>query len=166
MYHGGVAKTVSGDDYLPEEFNYATMVCLPKKTAGVHPQFGDFYTPENTRPLSIVNTDNRILAIAGQIQIEKAAKEWVSDMQQGFIKGRSMVENIFKIDLAAKRTLEDRTTDIPSCGAIVLFDFKAAFPSVDQAFLINALKKFGFSDNWIRYVEKLYIRNNQKIGNP
>jgi hypothetical protein len=166
MYHGGVAKTVSGEDYLPEEFNYATMVCLPKKTAGVHPQLGDFYTPENTRPLSSVNTDNRILAIAGQIQIEKTAKEWVSDMQQGFINGRSMVENILKIDLAAKRTLKNRTTDIPSGGAIVLFDFKAAFPSVDQGFLINALKKFGFDDNWIRYVKKLYIRNNQKIGNP
>jgi hypothetical protein len=37
---------------------------------------------------------------------------------------------------------------------------------VDQHFLINALKKFGLSDNWIRYVKKLYIRNNQKIGNP
>jgi hypothetical protein len=96
MYYGGGAKTINGEDYLPEEFNYATMVCLPKKAAGVHPQYGDFYTPENTRPLSIVNTDNRISAIAGQIQIEKAAKSWVSDMQQGFIKGRSMVENTSK----------------------------------------------------------------------
>jgi hypothetical protein len=113
-----------------------------------------------------VNTDNRILAIAGQIRIEKAAKEWVSDMQQGFIKGRSMVENILKVNLAAKQTLKNRTTDIPSCGAIVLFEFKAAFPSVDQSFLIAALKKFGFNDNWIRYVEKLYVRGNQKIGCP
>jgi hypothetical protein len=87
-------------------------------------------------------------------------------MQQGFIKGRSMVENILKVDLAAKRTLKHRTTDIPSCGAIVLFDFRAAFPSVDQDFLIRALQKFGFNKNWISFIKKLYIRNNQKIGNP
>ena len=100
---------------------------------------GAFYTPENTRHLSIVNTDNHILVIAGQIWIEEAAKGWVSDMQQGFIKGRSMAENILKVDLAAKKVMLNRTTDIPSCGAIILFDFKAAFPSVDQGFLITAL---------------------------
>jgi hypothetical protein len=75
-------------------------------------------------------------------------------MQQGFIKGRSMVENTLKVDLAAKRTLKNRTTDIPSCGAIVLFDFRAAFPSVDQAFLVKAPKQFGFGDNWLKYIEK------------
>jgi hypothetical protein len=37
MYFGGRTKTMNGEDYLPEEFNYATMVCLPKKIAGVHP---------------------------------------------------------------------------------------------------------------------------------
>jgi hypothetical protein len=104
MYHGGPLRTMDGQPFIPEYFNYATMVCLPKKVAGVHPQFGDLYTPENTRPLSIVNTDNRILAIAGQIRIEKNAKEWVSDMQQGFIKGISMAENILKVDLAAKKS--------------------------------------------------------------
>ena len=166
MYYGGSAKTVDGQGYLPEDFNHATMVCLPKKVAGVHAQFGEFYTPENTRPLSIVNTDNRILAIAGQICFEKAAKHWVSDMQQGFIKGRSMVENILMVDLAAKQVMKNRTTDIPSCGAIVLFDFRAAFPSVDQDFLFDVLKKFGLHDNWVRYVKKLYVRNIQTIGNP
>jgi hypothetical protein len=131
MFHGGTLRTMDGLPFVPEEFNYATMVCLPPKIAGVHPQFGDYYTPENTRPLSIVNTDNRILAIAGQIRIERAAKTWVSDMQQGFIKGRSMAENMLKVDLAVKKDMLNRTTAIPSCGAIVLFDFKAAFPSVD-----------------------------------
>ena len=69
MYYVGGVSTLDGEDYLLGELNYATMVCLSKKIAGVHPQFC-----ENTRPLSIVNTDNRILAIPGQIRIENAAK--------------------------------------------------------------------------------------------
>ena len=75
-----------------------------------------------------------------------------------------MAENIFKVDLAAKKVMLNRTTAIPSCGAIVLFDFKAAFPSVDQGFLISALQKIGMNANWIRYVKALYVRNVQKIG--
>ena len=70
MYHGGPLRTIDGQPFIPEHLSYVIMVCLPKKVAGAHPQFGDLYTSENTRPLSIVNTDNRILAIAGQIRIE------------------------------------------------------------------------------------------------
>ena len=73
--------TVAGkgeDDYCRKEFNYATMVCLPKKAAGVHAQLGEFYTPENTRPLSIVNTDNHLIANAYRMVLEPIASEWVS----------------------------------------------------------------------------------------
>ena len=31
MYYGGGARTVNNEDYLPHEFNFATMVCLPRK---------------------------------------------------------------------------------------------------------------------------------------
>ena len=85
-------------------------------------------------------------------------------MEQGYIRGRSMAENILKVDLAAKKVMLNRTTDIPTCGAIVFFDFKAAFPSVDQGFLIKALQRIGMNAEWIRYVSALYLRYIQKIG--
>ena len=47
------------EDSLPFGFNFSTLVCLPKKVAGVDPLLGDYYTPADVRPLMIVNTDNR-----------------------------------------------------------------------------------------------------------
>ena len=81
----------SNDDLRIDEDNDRVSVSV----AGTHDQLGDYFTPENTRPLSIVNTDNRILAIAAQLQIEEVAKHWVTNDQQGFIKCRSMNSNIF-----------------------------------------------------------------------
>eukprot|EP00975_Prorocentrum_lima_P007007 1504258-Prorocentrum_lima.AAC.1 len=44
---------VQGVAILPPDFNHARLICLPKKAAGTHEEFGDFYTCENTRPLSV-----------------------------------------------------------------------------------------------------------------
>ena len=43
---------------------------LPKKIAGVDPLLGDYYTAADTRPLVIVNTDNRLLASAMRVRME------------------------------------------------------------------------------------------------
>ena len=39
-------------------YNLSTLVCLPKSPSGEDVEFGEFYAPANTRPLSIVNWDN------------------------------------------------------------------------------------------------------------
>ena len=46
-------------------YNLGSLVCLAKKPAGTDTTIGDFFTPEGTRPLSIVNCDNRIVASVG-----------------------------------------------------------------------------------------------------
>ena len=107
MLSGEVLTGVFGDltreeQWVPEDFNSAVMACLPKKPAGTDPILGDFYTPENTRPLSIVNTDNRLLAAALKRTLEKPTDAWVSEAQQGVIPGRSMVSNILQVDKEAK----------------------------------------------------------------
>ena len=73
----GAGQTMQSPDFpdrvreayglFPEEshpFNLGTLVCLPKKPVAHHQGVGDVYTPETTRPLSIVDTSNRILANA------------------------------------------------------------------------------------------------------
>ena len=83
------------------DFNLGLLCCLPKKAAGVHDQFGEFYTPADTRPLSIVNTDNRIIASALRLAWEPIFYDWVSKAQIDFLKGRSMLANIIDIDEAS-----------------------------------------------------------------
>ena len=77
-----------------------------------------------------------------------------------------MAVNILKVDIVANRILKSRTTDIPSCGAIALFDSKALLPSSDHAFLIAALQKYGLHENWVCYIQKPRVRNDERVGNP
>ena len=79
-------------------FNHAILCCLPKTAARTDPVHGNVHTPEQTRPLSIVNTDNRLVANAYRLLLEPILKDWVSEMQRGFLPGRSMLSNIVDVD--------------------------------------------------------------------
>eukprot|EP00969_Alexandrium_andersonii_P035656 1561914-Alexandrium_andersonii.AAC.1 len=63
------------------------MIFLPKKASGNIPTLGDYYLPENTRPLSIMGTDNRLLASAVKFCLHDFLVHWVSTAQQGFLTG-------------------------------------------------------------------------------
>jgi hypothetical protein len=71
------------------DFNVGSMVFLPKKPAGNDPLFGDYYTAADMRPLTIVNTDNRLITNAYRLRAEPALAAWISDMQRGFLSDRS-----------------------------------------------------------------------------
>ena len=53
-------------DETGHDFNLGLLVCLGKKPESHDDIHGDIYTPDSTRPLSIVNTDNRIIANAAK----------------------------------------------------------------------------------------------------
>ena len=114
------------------------LACIPKKVDEHHPQHGAVYTAEGTRPLSIVDTANRILASACRYRWEPTLAAWVSPEQRGFLPGRSILANVVDVEEAA--TEFAMTEDDPS---IFLFDFSAAFPSIHQTFLLAALEHIG-----------------------
>ena len=62
------------------DFNLGIMCGLPKKATGVHETHGDYYEASATRPLSIVNTDNRLLASAARTRWEPIFNAWVSQV--------------------------------------------------------------------------------------
>ena len=48
-------------------FNLSVLCCLPKKSSGSNAEVGARYEALATRPLAIVNTDNRIMASAARL---------------------------------------------------------------------------------------------------
>jgi len=80
------------------DFNTGLLCCLPKKATGVHEIHGEFYGAGDTRPLAIVNTDNRLIASAMRLAWEPLLNSWISKAQRGFLKGRSILMNILDID--------------------------------------------------------------------
>jgi len=140
-------------------FNLGNMVFLPKKPAGCHPLFGEFFSPGDVRPLVIVNTDNRLIANAFRRQWEPILDSWISASQQGFLPGRSMASNIIGIDFEAQRASLSHER-----AGILLFDFRAAFPSVSQEFLHKMLEILNLPVEARWAVRNLYCHHKCNIS--
>jgi hypothetical protein len=88
-------------------------------------------------------------------------------MQKGFLKGRSMLSNVVTIDHEAMRVSLQCDS-----GAIVLFDFKAAFPSIDRDFMIHSLEWLGMPEKQLNFIRAMYhrtlgrIRTSGGVGQP
>ena len=65
---GGNATNLISSAYEDEPLSYnaSLWVCLPKKPSGQTETGDDFYDPESTRPLALVNTDNCLVAAAAK----------------------------------------------------------------------------------------------------
>ena len=86
-------------------------------------------------PLSTPTTGSlpTLLASAG-----KTFHCWVSEMQRGFLHGRSMLGNVVDVDIQAM------TVSLQEAGgAVVLFDFAAASPSMSHDYLSIVLAHLG-----------------------
>jgi hypothetical protein len=139
---------------VPEDLTVSFLCCLPKKPAGRDAEFVEYLTPDCTRPLSVGNTDARIIANAYRGMLERIAKELVANMQQGFLTGRSLLRNVLDIDFESMRVSL-------TChrGALVLFDFESAFPSISRTYLFRTLNEVGLPVGVINMVEALYRKN-------
>ena len=137
-----------------DDFNFAFLYCIPKAVSFVDPTKGDIYKPSATRPLSVVNTDNRCLANGLRMCFEQPANEWISKAQRGFLQGRHMLRNVLDVDFHSLKITLKRAR-----GAIVLLDFEAAFPSMDHAFMLDTLSAIGVPPGVIKAVRLLYKNN-------
>ena len=141
------------------DYNKSTLICLPKKVAGHDELLGDYYTPETTRPLSIVNCDNRIVANAVRIRWEPHLRHWVKSRQQGFIQGRSILTNLLELEMESMLTALEGNE-----GACVLLDFSAAFPSISQDFLHESLKHIGIPQHARNVLNTLYSQSYCQVS--
>ncbi|CAK0886943.1 unnamed protein product [Prorocentrum cordatum] len=60
-------------------YNLGTLVCLPKAPTGEDPELGAFYHASDTRPPSVVNADNRLVASAMRWRWEEHLGAYVQD---------------------------------------------------------------------------------------
>ena len=138
-------------------YNTSTLVCLPKEATGEDPGLGAYYAPGATRPLSIVNADNRIIASAMRVRWEEHLKLYVRERQQGFLKGRSMIKNLLEVETAMLLTALEGDN-----GAAIFLDFEAAFPSIAQGYTATVLKQVGVPQAALNSFNFFITRANAK----
>ena len=118
----------------PAEFNHAILVLLPKKPS-VEVDGTKWYGAKDTRPLSVVNADNRIIANVFRKALASFAEKVRRPEQRGFLNHRYLMENIIDIDFHRRKMyLED--TD----GSLLLVDRAAALPLLSQEYLFQVLQ--------------------------
>jgi len=134
----------------PPNFNEAFLYLLPKKPLS---EVDDMpaYGAADTRPLSVCNTDNRLLSGFLRWELEESLNKWICVAQRGFLPNRWMLDNVLDVDCVAQRACLKG-----SWGALLLFDFHAAFPSLAHDCIFKVLRSIGISQGHLAAIQRLY----------
>ena len=115
---------------------------------------------KNWRPVSILNTDYKILTKALSNRLQPLLSKLISSDQVGYIKDRQIADNIRIIDDIMSYT---HLKHLP--GYILLVDFEKAFDSVEWSFLYKTLKAFNFGTCFIQWIKILHTNIQSCVSN-
>ena len=114
----------------------------------------------NYRPISLLNTDYKILSYTLASRIKKVIGKIINTDQTGYIKKRFIGFNLRQIqdiiDYADKFNVE---------GAILFIDFSKAFDTLNWNFMDQTLQHFGFNNSFRTWIKTLYTEINSSVIN-
>ena len=110
---------------------------------------------KNWRPISLTNSDYKLLAKTLANRLSDVIHSIVSPDQVGFIKGRRASTLLRLIDDVIEQLNQDK-----SPGLLVSIDYTQAFDRISKDFMIAAFEKFGFGPDFIQWV-KVIMANTQ-----
>ena len=128
---------------LPRSITATNIVLIPKVQC---PQ--DF---TQYRPISLCNFINKVLSRILSDRLAQILPRLISLQQSGFVKGRKIVDNFL--------LAQEMVTDIgkPSRGGnvVVKLDMMKTYDRVSWCFLLQVMRRFGFSETWIDAIWRL-----------
>ena len=119
---------------------------------------GDRAQLKNYRPISLSNTDYKILAFVLANRLHKVIDRIISNEQTAYIKKRFIGENI-RILLDTIEYFERKNEPV----VILFLDFEKAYDSIEWEFIFISLSKFGFQEKFINWVKILYKKPSFSI---
>ena len=130
------------------------VICLIPK------QGKDLTKLESWRPLSILNTDYKIIAKVLAKRLKGALSEIINPDQIGYMQNRFCGENIRLIS-----DITDYCTLLKTPCLILLADFEKAFDKISWNFLHCCLKRFGFGISFQKWISILYNNIESCVSN-
>jgi hypothetical protein len=123
-----------GDRHLSRQQKQGVIVCVPKK--------GRPKTPENYRPITLLNMDYKIQARLIAATLRPILADLHHPSQHCGVPGTSIFDAVATIrDAIAYAGTEQR----PLC--VVSLDFKEAFDRISQTYILSAMRSNSFSDS-------------------
>ena len=126
----------------PPDFNNAIFHLLPKKNTG---------WVSDTRPLSVSNTANRIIASVIKRSIQDSLYSFINRDQCGFWPGRNMEENLDYFDELFYKALDGEEE-----YSMFLFDIAKAFDSVSHDTIHTLLAHVGLPAGFCNAIKGLF----------
>ena len=127
---------------LPNSQNYGLLTLLFKK--------GEQASLSNWRPVSLLNTDCKILAKALSTRLGKVLAHIVADDQTCGVPGRTILNNVFILH----DVVICKQKNIPA--GIISIDQMKTFDRVNWAFMYKTLQAFGFQETFVKWIKLLY----------
>ncbi|XP_075086274.1 uncharacterized protein LOC142168985 [Nicotiana tabacum] len=132
---------------LPKFITHTNFVLLPKKK--------NVATFSDMRPISLSNFSNKIISRVIHERLVELLPSLISPNQAGFVKGRSIVENI----LLTQDIIKDiRLRGKPS-NVVIKLDMAKAYDRVLWLFLTKVLRQMGFGEIFIDMIFRLVSNN-------
>ena len=112
---------------------------------------GDTADVNNYRPITVLNTDYRVLSRVLAKRFNAAMKTHIHKHQTAFLSGRRIADNIFLLQILPEILQEHEQQ-----GAIAFLDIAKAYDTVDRSFLVQVMRQQGASQGMIQWVELLF----------
>ncbi|XP_019232503.1 PREDICTED: uncharacterized protein LOC109213197 [Nicotiana attenuata] len=133
---------------LPRFITHTNLVLLPKKKEVV--SFSDM------RPISLSNFVNKIFSRVVHERIAGLLPNLISEEQAGFVKGRSIVENVL---LTQEIITDKRLRTKAGPNVVIKLDMAKAYDRLSWLFLTKVLRKMGFGERFIGVIYGIVANN-------
>ena len=114
----------------------------------------------NWRPITVTNTDYKIIAKVLSGRMAKVLPNIISETQFGFLKGRSAAQLLRQIDDLIAYAESNNIQ-----GHILAVDYHKCFDSVSHKYIEHAFQKFGFPETFIKWMQILMRNGKSCINN-
>ncbi|KAL6322576.1 hypothetical protein AAG906_009887 [Vitis piasezkii] len=123
-----------------KSLNATFLVLVPKK--GGAEDLKDF------KPISLVGSLYKLLAKVLANRIKKVMGKVISESQNAFVEGRQILDAVLIANEAVDSRLKDNVG-----GVLCKLDIEKAYDHISWSFLLAVLKKMGFGERWIKWID-------------
>ena len=150
------------DLYL-EFINAVKQTAFPKGkntsiTALFYKEKGDIYLLANYRPIALMNVDVKIITKLLSMRLNDVLPSIIHESQTA-VMGRQIGNSVHLV-----RDIIDYANENNEGAALLFIDQEKAFDRVSHAFLFDALRAYGFGDNFVQWIQLLYSNAFTRIN--